>query len=400
MGRDDEPGEVLDLGVVEDAPDPAATPPAGPGSRLSRRGLVTAGGLVVVAGALAVVSARGSSTPARPPTPSRSASAGPSPAGTPRPSPSPRPAVADTELGHPLLGATGAWDLFALGQGVVLRIRPASGRITRTALPPLGDTDISLVPARGRLLIHPTDYRQGYLVPDGRPVVELPVGLDGAGPMLPGPDADHVWMQVQEAGHAVMSLVGLEGRATGVRVAVPAYAAPPLPDGRGNLLFEGIGGVYLGDTRGLRRLTQGALIAVGSSGWLTLDCDDRALCSTVLLSRDGGRRTVPAAIAPQYPHGVLSPDGRMAALFIDPGTSGDPGRMGLGLLDLMTGARHTVDVALSPTGGAGTLVWSPDSRWLLAVGETGELTVVDPRRRTESPLAPGLPLVFELAVRA
>ncbi|HVN11616.1 MAG TPA: hypothetical protein VMT69_05960, partial [Kineosporiaceae bacterium] len=210
MGRDDQPSEeVLDLGVVEE---PTGEGRPGRSSRpaaLSRRGLLGVGGLAALAGAWAVASSRASSPassaaqsaasspapspgPARPPAPSPSASVRPSATVEPSAPTAPRAAVAVTDLGRPLLGATDTWDLFARGEDVVLRIRPASGRITRTALPPLGDADVSLVPARGRVLIHPTDYRQGYLVMDDRPVTEMPPGLDGAGPMLPGPDVDHV----------------------------------------------------------------------------------------------------------------------------------------------------------------------------------------------------------------
>ncbi|HVN12143.1 MAG TPA: hypothetical protein VMT69_08610, partial [Kineosporiaceae bacterium] len=205
---------------------------------------------------------------------------------------------------------------------------------------------------------------------------------------------------VQEAGRTEMALLGLDGHPTGVRVAMPRYADPPLADGTGNLLFQGVGGLYRADARGLSRVSDGMLLAVGGSAWLTLECDEQARCATVLRSADGRRRGASVALGPQIPYGVISPDGRTVALLIDPGTPGDPGRMGLGLADLTTGARHTVDVALSPSGQVGTVVWSPDSRWLVAVDETGQLTVVDPRRRTTSALVPGAPLVFQLAVRA
>src|SRR5918911_2234777 len=83
--------------------------------------------------------------------------------------PSARRPVAVTRLGRPLLGAPTGWDLVALSHRELIHVDPWSGTVTRTALPPMDSGDISFVPARGRVLVHPTDYRQGYVVADGRP---------------------------------------------------------------------------------------------------------------------------------------------------------------------------------------------------------------------------------------
>jgi hypothetical protein len=408
MGRDDEPPseEVLDLGVLDEPGSEPADRGPEPGARtpsLSRRTLLGAGGLVVIAGASALTATRGQASPPRAAAPSPPASAPPSPAGTASPTPSAPPRVAILDVRHPLLGVTAGWDLFALGEDVLLRIHPATGRITRTALPPLGDDAVSLVPARGRLLIHPTDYRQGYVVADDRPVAEMPPALNGAGPMLPGPDQDHVWvqtawMQADGTGRRRLQLVTLAGDATGATVPVPAYVGGAVPDGAGYVLFEGVGGIYRGSPAGLSRLSGGTLVAVGRPGWLTLDCDEQARCGTILRRRDGRTHAVPVTLGPPVPPGVLSPDGRMVAV-LDVGAGGDPGTTHASLVDLTSGARHALGLPLTPTGAEGILAWSPDSRWLFAIDAAAQLRAVDARTRAVTDLVRGLPPVLQLAVR-
>jgi hypothetical protein len=401
VGREDEPTpaeEVLDLGVLDEpasgTADPAREPSASPRPPTSRRALLVVGGLVAVAGGLAVtVSRRSGTPPTTPPTPTPSAAVRPSPSGAARPTPSPSPPMAVTELGHPLLAVTAGWDLFALGDEVLVRIHLASGRITRTALPPLGDGGVSLVPARSRLLIHPPDFRQGYVVPDDRPVTEMPPSMNGAGPMLPGPDPDHVWVQ-SVAGQ--MSLVTLSGKLTGLNVTVPLYLGPGMPDGAGYLLFEGVGGVYKGGRAGISRITTGVLVAVGPTGLLTVDCDDRAQCNTTLRGRDGRTSVVPATLQPQGPSpGAISPDGTAVVVY----AYGQAGDVSATMVDLDNGATHTIDLPLDPRGAEGTVVWSPDGRWLFVVDSMSQLKVIDARTRAVSDVVPGLPPVGQLVVR-
>jgi hypothetical protein len=47
------------------------------------------------------------------------------------------PASRITTVGHPLLGVTAGWELFARGPDDVLRIEPALGRIDETYVPSL-----------------------------------------------------------------------------------------------------------------------------------------------------------------------------------------------------------------------------------------------------------------------
>ena len=396
MDRDDESptGEqVLDLGGLDDAPTPGAegSGAAAGGGPPSRRALLVAGGLVVVAGGVAVVASRRSATPPTPPTPSPSPSALASPSTTAQRSPS--TPVAITDLGRPLLGVTAGWDLFALGDDALVRIHLATGHIARSPLPALGNGPVSLVPARGRLLIHPPDSRLGYVVPDDLPVTTMPPPLNSDGPLLPGPDADHVWVQTLPG---QMSLVTLAGKPAGLDLTVPPYLSPGIADGSGYVLFEGVGGLYRGGRGGLQRVTTGQLIGVGPTGIVTVDCDDRARCGIVLRSRDGRTSVVPALLEPQGPNpGAISPDGTSLAVY----TSGQAGEVSATLVELANGASHAIDLPLTATGAEGTLAWSPDGRWLFAVDASQQLKVINPRTLAVTDLVPGLPSIRQLVVR-
>ena len=81
---------------------------------------------------------------------------------------SPTPPVVVTEMGHPLLGVTGGWELFGLGDEVVVRIQLALGRITRTAVAAVQSSGpVSFVAGADRAIIAPsttcqaTSFRTG-----------------------------------------------------------------------------------------------------------------------------------------------------------------------------------------------------------------------------------------------
>ena len=269
--------------------------------------------------------------------------------------------MAITNLGRPLLGVSEGWDLFALGRDELVRIHLASGHITRSPLPALENIPVLLVPVGGGLLIQPADSRPGYVVPDDRPVSRMPPGLNGDGPLLPGPDADHVWIQTLPG---QMSLVTLAGTPAGLDITVPPYLSPGIADGSGYPLLQGVGGLYRGGRGGLQRVTTGQLIAVGPTGMITVDCDDRARCGIVLRTRDGRTSVVPALLEPQGPNpGAISPDGTIVAVY----TFGQAGDVSATLVELANGASHPIDLPLTATGAEGTLAWSPDGRWLFAV---------------------------------
>jgi hypothetical protein len=194
-----------------------------------------------------------------------------------------------------------------------------------------------------------------------------------------------------------MDLVTLTGARAGVTLTVPPYLGTGMADGGGDLLFEGVGGVYRGGRDGIRRLTTGAFVAAGPTGVVTVDCDAKAVCSTVLRGRDGTRSTVPTAPPVQRGPGagLISPDGKAMLL----SSFGDAGSVSATLVDLADGANHTLPLSLPPSGAEGTIVWSPDSRWLFAVDIVWEVKVIDVRTRVVGDLVPGLPSVRQLAVR-
>jgi hypothetical protein len=309
----------------------------------------------------------------------------PSPAGSP-------PAVAVTTLGHAVLGVTAGWELFARGAEEMVRIEFARGRITHTTLSPLlSGAPASFVVTSDRAMVRSIDQVPGYVVPDGRPARPLPAGLDGGGAAFPGPAPGTVWIQ----GNATMVLRAVaDGRA---RAFVPMPDSTPevAGDGTGGLVFRATGGVYAATPAGLRWITTGALLAVGPSRWLTLECDATHRCRPYAIDRaTGARRPVPAVLAADVPRGAIAPNGRTAALF-RLRRDGTPVPY---LLDLTSGASLPLGVSIDPPG-EDNVVWSPDSRWLFTTAGTGMITAVDPTTGDGTEVGVSLTAPAQLAIR-
>ena len=82
--------------------------------------------------------------------------------------------VAVLTLGHSLLGVTGRWELFARGAEEVVRIEPAGGRITRTAVPALlSGAPVSFVVTPDRAVVRSIDQVPGDGVLAGGSVQSL-----------------------------------------------------------------------------------------------------------------------------------------------------------------------------------------------------------------------------------
>ena len=309
----------------------------------------------------------------------------PSPVGSP-------PPVAVITLGHSLLGVTASWELFARGAEEVVRIEPGAGRITWTAVPALlSGAPVSFVVTKDRAVVRSIDQVPGYVVPDGRAVRPLPAALSGGGAAFPGPTPDTVWLQ----GDATMVLRGVaDGRARAL-VRVPETTPEVAGDGAGGLVFRATGGVYAATPTGLRRITTGALLAVGPSRWVTLECDAIHRCRPYAIDRaTGARRAVPAALTADVPRGVVAPNGRTAAMFRLRG-DGTPVPY---LLDLATGASRPLGVSVDQAG-EDAVVWSPDSHWLFTTATTGMITAVDPATAVPTELGVALATPGQLAVR-
>lgn len=316
------------------------------------------------------------------------------------PSARPTAPVRVTEVGHWLLGVGGGWELFGRGFTVVVRVQPALGRVTTTVLPALDSGGpVTFLAGRGGAVVRPLDSVAGYAVPDGHPAVPLRGALAQGGQMVPGPDPDHVWMPENGNAGGRWRLVGLDGRATGTSVAVPATAAQTgqvSSDGAGYVTFTDTGGVYESRPDGVHRITGGALLAAGPSGWVTSECDDQDRCTTVVVDRvTGGRRDLHVLAERAFQPGLVSPDGMVAALYtLAPAP-------GVRLLDLASGVSHRLAVTMPESGFAGgVLAWSPDSRWLFLAGTNdGKLYAVNPHTGALTVVDPALPPLSQVAVR-
>jgi hypothetical protein len=378
--------ELIDLGVVGESTSAADESSSRPG--LSRRGLLLTGGVLAAGGLAVALSPRSSSPP-------------PSVGKAPPSSPTSASRAQPVMLTRPLPGTRPGWELCALGADLLLRIHPATGLVVRSAVPRVGDGQVSLVPLRRGVLLRRVGPGPGYLVPDGGRTVVLPPELAGNGSVLPGPDQDHVWT-VRQQGDAEMALVDVRTRRTRVVVPVPRFSTTgPMTDGAGGLLFEGVGGIYRVSPTGKLQISNAIILAVGAGTLLTLELSRRGRWQTVLRPQDGNSRVVPVPIGPQLPHGVLSPDADTVALFVvnEPTGPMHTQHIGLALVGLRSGVLRSVDVDLTGVAGDGSLAWSPDGRWVFCVDTTNALAAVEVSSGAVSLLDPRLPPVNQLAIR-
>jgi hypothetical protein len=369
----------LDLG-----PDPDLdSPPSGPQRWRWWGGL----GVAVVVAALLLTRTQHGSTKQQASRPSQSVAPTPSTSSRPTPRapssyPTSRPIpsrVTVSKLGHQLFDVPPDWELFGQGPGVVVRIQLALGRVTKTPVPDLRSSGpVSFVVGADRALIDPLDEVPGYVVADGKKATELPAAIGQAGSLLPGPDSHHFWKQSGDSVHPVLSLIGLDGSPSGVKIAVPPTAAVGFSDGAGGMVMYGIGGMYDLGPDGAHRITSGTLLAVGPTRWLTAECDDRYHCTTVVIDRSSDARETLETPVGNYQQDVgrISPDGGTSAMLVSDAASGSAS---IHLLNLSTGADRSTGLTIGSdlSFGGGTFVWSPDGRWLFVTDGSGDLAAVD-----------------------
>lgn len=305
-------------------------------------------------------------------------------------------------LGHPLLGVTGNWELFAHTNDSVIRVQLDRGRVTETPVPPLQSSGpVAFVATSAFALIHPLDVAQDYVVRDGGEAREAPSMFGSGGLVAPGPEPDRIWVHGGGADSSVMTLVDIYGHPTDTSMPVPGDSDWSLsPDGTGYLTFSGVGGVYDVRPGAIRRITTGTLIAVGPRAWLTIECDEAYRCSWVVVdTTTHARRTIGTAddISSIIATGTTSPDGSLAAVYrvVDRST----GEQGLSILDLRTGRERLLPVRLSRDAFSDVAVWSPDGKQLFAADATGRVRVVDTTTWQVSLLNLNLPAVLQLAIR-
>ena len=235
----------------------------------------------------------------------------------------------------------------------------------------------------------------GYVVPDGQPARDMSARLSDGGPVFPGPDLNHIWVESAGNGHTTMVLVSLDGRVHEQSVPVPEGVFPAA-DGAGYLLLVGRHGVDDAGAGRVHRISTGSLVAVGPTGWLAVECDVKHRCATVAIQRtDDSRHVIGPAVDIDERLGVISPNGVTAAVF----NTGPTGTVTLSLISLRSGRRQPIDVDLNPRQLNGTIVWSPDSRWLFAATANGGLAAINADTARVSNLGIPLPPLSQLTIR-
>ncbi|MEO9237121.1 MAG: hypothetical protein ABI418_03410, partial [Jatrophihabitantaceae bacterium] len=337
MGRAaDDDGESVRFSVT-DGLEPATDPVAGPGPAglpgLLKVALSLIGALALVALLSVQQARRHPSSAVRRPVPTTAA-----PASSPVPAPPSTPTV--VQAGRPLLDVPAGWQLFGRGPTAVVRIELAAGRVTTTPVPGLASSGpVSFVVGADRAIVRPLDFVPGYVVLDGRATQELTGPAMKAGPVLPGPDPQHVWTpSADNSGLRLSSLGGEQGTAF-----LPAEPVIAFPDQAGYAAFQAVGGVYDAGPHGVHRITAGVLVATGPTRWLTYDCDDSDACQLTVTDRASGAKwALRAPIRPEDSRGLISADGRTAALIVSTQSG-----WRLRLLDLRSGTVRPVAVQLS-----------------------------------------------------
>jgi hypothetical protein len=322
----------------------------------------------------------------------------------PRARPASTGAVSTVEAGPRLLGVRASWELFGYGDGRLVRIQFASGRITQTAVPVRSGDWVSLVVGPHEAIISRLDYLPGYLVPDGRPARPLSGVLGTGGIVLPGPQPGTAWVQAGPSATS-MPLVRMDGTETGVSARLPPdLGTGAAPDGRGGVLvidYSPTGSTW-DDVRpgGFQQMRiAGTVAAVGPTRWLVTDCHAGRRCSSAIVDpATGAQHTLPgpsAGLLPGAGPGVIAPDGSAAAIAA---ASGD--RVTLHLISLVSGSDQQIPVSVDAELAAGQmLAWSPDSRWLFVLTRQGKLAVVDARTGHVESLGVSLPSLSLIAIR-
>lgn len=284
------------------------------------------------------------------------------------------PPITVTNLGGPLLDVPRSWELFARNPDAVLRIQLATGRVVRTETPAvLSDGPMSFLAGPHQVIVKAWQGG-GVMIRDGQRAQQLSGTLAIGGAILPGPGPGQLW--VPSSGDPdnpqQVQLVDFNGR-RGEDISIPVNGSPT-PDGAGYLLSTLTGGVYDIRPGSLRRITTGAVLAVGPTSWLTEECDEQHSCTTDVVDRSTGVHHVlgPGADS-DSPTGLTSPDSSTAAVL----HGEEP--LTLSMLDLSSGVDHPTGVEIDRDDAySGTsMVWTPDGRWLIVADMSGHLVAVD-----------------------
>jgi hypothetical protein len=144
------------------------------------------------------------------------------------------------------------------------------------------------------------------------------------------------------------------------------------------------------------------VLASGPTRWLAFECDERLSCARVVIDRATRtrHRLASSADSTDQNPGTISPDGKTAALLL-PSDGVSPN--GIQLVDLDSGAERPVEVIPNSTGNQldrdPSWVWSPDSRWLFVIDDSGRVIIINRATGRATPLRTQLPSVDHLALR-
>ena len=355
--------------------------------------------LIIIAVAVAVYQHRSAALPP----PSSSASGQSSSTGTAPDQRVPTSSVSRRELGRAALPDAAGYEIIGFGPAGLIRLRPDRGEVIETTVSSTVSGQNSVVAGRSFVVAQALDDATRYVFPDGEPARRSTHALAGDTQILPGPVVDQIWVitQISPDEQPVARPVGADG--------VPTSGAIPVPygtqagfgiyaDGTGFLVMNGIGGWYGFGPTGLRRITTGSLLAIGPTRWLTIDCDDADRCRVTTIDRStGGREVLPGVIPTDvgFP-GLISPDGRWAVLSI---TGSPTDGSAVMIVDLTTGKRRTAELEADTSLTPSQLVWSPDSRWLIALDSLRGLVGVDPSTGRATEVVGDLPSLTAITVR-
>lgn len=332
----------------------------------------------------------------------------------------PPPPLRITTVGHPLLGVTAGWELFARGPDDMVRIELAQGRITQTYVPPLQSASpaVAFVIGAHEAVIRPSDLVPGYVVPDNGQAQPLTGLFANGGPLVPGPGSSQAaWVTSGTLTSPALSLMTLTGHRSGPVIRFqpdgPQVAATAVSDGRGDVLVrDSNSGVY-DSGPGWDRPVPGTVMAVGARDWLVDVCvaQYRNCHNEVIDATTGSQQALPGPAvtgAPYYPSwpptGVISPDGSTAAV----AEYGQTGQLTVHLVDLTTGTTRDLNLPLGVPGNGlasdgelneQSMVWSPDGRWLFVAASGGRLVAVNSLTDRAQSLGVRLPAVDQVAIR-
>ena len=305
--------------------------------------------------------------------------------------------------GHPLLGITAGWQLFARSDAdnSSIQIDFAHGRVTETTIPVLDSSGpVSYLVGSDWAMIRPLDNVPGYLIPDGKLARQLSWPEINGGYVVPGPDPSHLWVEDDShSGQVKMDLVDVNGKMSAPSITFPDEVQGGIDsDGAGYVLVSIVDGIYDARPGKLTLVTKGDLIAAGQTRWFVHECNTNRVCSNVVIDRATGARTVLSSVdfSPIGIVGAISPDGKTAGVFVADQSGGLPS---LHLVDLSTGAERPVLASVEPSEPSESLVWSPDSKWLFVADQNGELKVIDPKDASVHGIGVQLPLIAQIALR-